>query len=853
MTDKHDHSPGPATPAGLFVPSSLKEKVYFFLKRWARSLKYYLRDSHYRTLAHSGLFDTSYYLANDPGLDPRYTDPLIHYLEAGWQEGRKPNPLFDSSYYREMNSECNGSDPLLHYIQQGWHRGADPTPLFFTGWYAAQYPASTKRGKCPLRHYLKKGWREGKKPNPYTDLACYQKAHPELGFERTHPLAHYVEHGFGDRSGPLPFFDAEYYLEDNPSAGTLAMSPLAHYLQYGVREGRSPNRYFDPDYYLERYKDAGPNRLTAFLHFNGIGSERYYRPSRLFDPAYYDRAHPAAAESGLHPLLHYQDKGVYRGYYPCPEVAELERKPVLSIVTPVYNTDARLLRRCIHSALYQPYPHWQLCLADDGSDASHVQEILNHYARVDERIRVRRLEKNQGIAGASNAAVEMATGDYVCFLDHDDELALDALYEVAVAVNEHDPDMLYSDEDLINLESRYLDSFYKPGYNRELLLTHNYVTHLLVTRRDLFGRVGGFSAEYEGAQDFDLVLKLTEQAERIFHIPKKLYHWRASETSTSVNHSQKMYADEAGKKALEAALARRGIDAVVEPGEWRFYYRARRRLTDTPSVSLIVDMVDDNGSAAAWHERMEPFLNHTALEIHLVTGAGANAALLEDRKVPACQIHCIPAGDHANRAAMYNSVTRRAGSEYLLFVGSDIVPGSEEWIKALLEFSQGEKTGAVTGYIESGRAPDRPQIKPGMTWQQFRYFFLYASRDSNNVYCEQNVLAVPVELCMVKRELFERIGGFDESLFRSAFYDIDFCLRLRQQGYENVYTPTCRGYRIDGAGAAVNSGEGEREFAAFRDKWREELLAGDPYYNPGKFLADLAMSRQEWLELYAGT
>ena len=351
--------------------------------------------------------------------------------------------------------------------------------------------------------------------------------------------------------------------------------------------------------------------------------------------------------------------------------------------------------------------------------------------------------------------------------------------------------MVYTDEDLVNLESRRLDGFFKPDYNRELLLTHNYITHFLVTRRDLFPRSAVFPPSTRGRRTYDLVLKLTERAGNILHIPRPLYHWRASDTSTSINHTQKIYADAAGRRALEAAMQRRGIEAEVEPGEWKFYYRVRRLPPENPSVALVV-LLDGNGEGPEeWQARMGPFLRHEGLEVRLISGSPPGR---EVEGPPGVRIHALHDGE--SPAAIYNRIARQSEARYLLFVDRDFVPGDDAWIRVLLEFSGDRATGAVTGRIDNDpEIEDRPWTAGPMTWRRFRAFFLHASRDINNVYCEQNVLAVPIDLCMVRRELFEQVGGFDETLFPSFFFDIDFCLQLHGLGLHNVYTPLCRGRR----------------------------------------------------------
>ena len=510
----------------------------------------------------------------------------------------------------------------------------------------------------------------------------------------------------------------------------------------------------------------------------------------------------------------------------------MERKPVISIITPVYNTDEQLLRRCINSVLFQAYPQWELCLADDGSEREQVKKLLGEYERFDNRIKVKFLDQNRGISEASNEAASLATGEFIGFLDHDDELAPEALFEVAMAINSVEPDIIYTDEDLINLESRYLDSFYKPGFNNELLLTHNYITHLLVTRRELFAAVGGFSSECAGAQDFDLVLKLTEKAGKIHHIPLPLYHWRASDTSTSVNHTQKTYADEAGKKALLAALSRRLVEAVVEPGEWKFYYRPRRVISEKPAISLIV-YIDESLSVEKWYAGIKPYLTYEPLEIQIIA---ADYLRCKDfieglSSAPSVTIH--NAGDFSSPANLYNWPVWHSEAEHILFVNPGLIPANSDWVKTLLEYSQEKAVGCVTGFIEQdSKEKDKKalELTAGGPWHQFKQFFVNASRDINNVYCAQNVQAVSVDLCMIKKSLFAEFNGLSENTLNSYFFDVDFCLTLRKYGYENVYTPQCRMSGKVEEQEVISDRDAEGELKEFRKKWKDVLKKGDPLF-----------------------
>ncbi len=400
-----------------------------------------------------------------------------------------------------------------------------------------------------LSNILNKEYRKIKQSGLF-DEAYYKNQYPEYKKTDTTPLGHYLNTGWKEGKNPSPVFHSDDYLDQNPDVKKAGVNPLSHYVFHGIKECRSPNRFFDPIFYKKKYIKKEASRIDGFLHYARKGRKQHHRPNALFDPKFYADAYPEYVKTDYFPLSHYQKAGVYKGFYPCREVADLPNKPIISIVCPVYNTSQSLLQQCIHSVLYQAYPHWELCLVDDGSTDPHVKAILKKYVSRDKRIKTSFLDENLGISDASNEGAALATGEYIGFLDHDDELTLNALYKVVSDINQHNPDILYSDEDLVDHETRHLDYFFKPDYNSELLLSHNYITHFLVTKRALFESVGGFSKECDGAQDYDLMLKLTERSKNIHHIDKTLYHWRAIGESTSINHTKKDYANAAGKKAL---------------------------------------------------------------------------------------------------------------------------------------------------------------------------------------------------------------------------------------------------------------------------------------------------------------
>ena len=365
---------------------------------------------------------------------------------------------------------------------------------------------------------------------------------------------HFLKVGRNENRQPSYYFDTSYYLDKTPVLYDTGLDPLGHYFAFGYRERKSPSPLFDAVFYVKAYGLA--TDIDPYDHFLRSLSVEERQPCSWFDPNFYRQTYLTGKE-GIPAFKHYLQSGRKDGLYPNRKCSLLADKPVISIVVPVYNVEIAHLNNCIRSVFYQSYPHWQLCLADDCSTDQRIRLVLSEWASSDTRIKVVFLAENVGIAAATNAAAQLAEGRYLAFLDNDDELAPEALQTIAQAINNTPAGLYYSDEDLIGADGRQFSIFRKPGYNRELLLCHNYVTHLVVTERLLFEKVGGCAEEFNGAQDLDLFLKLSEQAETVLHIPEVLYHWRASETSTSINHGKKQYADEAGRQSIANALAPR--------------------------------------------------------------------------------------------------------------------------------------------------------------------------------------------------------------------------------------------------------------------------------------------------------
>ncbi|MCW5211436.1 glycosyltransferase [Desulfobulbus sp. TB] len=633
----------------------------------------------------------------------------------------------------------------------------------------------------------------------------------------------------------------------------MSIDPLVHYMEYGWQEQRSPNPLFDPEFYQKTYAEKGWRKK--------------YEPSTQANSAlsgeeFCSATYPASSDVNVfHPLEHYQQQGVFAGHYPCQEVADLPHKPVISLLVPVFNIDKELLHRCIHSVQYQAYPHWELCLVDDGSSAPHIRPLLEQYAARDQRIKMSFLERNSGISLATNKAAELATGEYFGFLDHDDELTLDALYRVVEAINRVDPDVLYSDEELINRKEVLYTRFYKPDYNPELLLCHNYMTHFFVTKKSLFQQVGGLLTEYNGAQDYDLALKITEQSKKIHHIRCSIYRWRATKTSTSINHDQKEYADAAGLKAVHSAVERRGIKAEVKHSPLKYYYQVQRHVKKRCQVSVLVRIPDHIAQPGKWLQRWlenllassdYPYLDYMIL--HRGAVEEIEKLLIEHAVKQSPQINFYQVKEQEEEAAALNRVAEKAIGEYLVFLGQGALPQEKNWTEILLGYSQTEEYGVATGIIARSDKQIEDLALPNLsdtTCQAYRSLLVHGSSHLNGLHCPQNVIACSFDFCMVKRSSFIEMQGFDAKKFPEYLFDIDFCLRLREAGKTHAFTPYCKALITMPEQKFASTENWLEEKRDFQQRWRT-VLQYNPYYNENRLLTELEVSQKEWLHWIAG-
>jgi len=524
------------------------------------------------------------------------------------------------------------------------------------------------------------------------------------------------------------------------------------------------------------------------------------------------------------------------------DLAVLENKPLISLVMPVFNVDSEWLQAAIKSVVSQLYENWELCIVDD---ASTREETINYLKTVRHpRIRIRYLDNNRNISGATNEAIRFANGEYLAFMDNDDELTPDALYEMVKAINETGADLIYSDEDFIDLDGNYIEPHFKPDFSPDLLLSHNYITHFVVVRKDLLHTVGMLDSRYDGAQDHELLLRLTEKAAQIHHIQKVLYHWRRSETSTSFSSDAKPGALISARMALQNTLDRRGIDAEVVDEKEPFFFRVKRRIKDSPLVSIVIPFRDKPDLLRTC---INSILDHSTWENFEIIAVSNNSRSSEtfnmihqlEEKSP--RFHCIEFNEEFNFSRVVNYGVSQSTGEYLIILNNDIEVISWDWIEAMLEHAQREEVGAVGAkLLYPNNSIQHAGIIIGLggyAGHSHKLCPINAPGYFNRLHTIHNVSAVTGACLMISRSKFDAIKGFDETDFKIAYNDVDFCLRLREQGLLNVFTPYAELYHHESISRGYeDTEEKQQRFSGEKERLKTRHAAilekGDPYYNP---------------------
>ncbi|HLH43126.1 MAG TPA: glycosyltransferase [Bryobacteraceae bacterium] len=652
------------------------------------------------------------------------------------------------------------------------------------------------------------------------------------------PLAKMVYAGWLPGAGvllpPNPLFDSDFYALSNPDV-SKAKNQWAHYIGFGADERRNPHPMFDSRYYMARNPDVVQAGLNPLIHYYSFGAAELRQPHPEFDPAQYLDARDDVRESGMNPLLHYWKHGrceqaLLKDASADPEIAGKPpgepqvpaamppNGPLISILLPVFNAPAGILRQAIESVLRQSYPRWQLCIYDDGSSKEGTLSVLREYsARGDSRIVIQYGKDNAGISRASNAALEQALGDYVGMLDHDDELHPNALSEIA-ALLRSDPsvDVVYTDHDTIDQDGHQIRTAFKPDWSPEFFRGVMFVNHLLVARATLIRQVGGFDPRFDRIQDFELMLRLSERTDKIFHIPQILYHWRSLPGSVAASEDAKGKLEHLQAAAVNAHLGRLGIAAIAAPHP-SLPHRLRIRPAARSTYPRVVIAVRESG---------EPSTNLTVLSV-LNQSSYPNFVVA----VPPGLSPGLPADRRIFVATLEDTHARLARGEFLVWIDDGLEVASADWIETLLMYCQQPDIGCASPVIRvhdkvwcAGLmlGPDR-MLTPSM-----RDFPADSDGYIGSLSCAREVISVSGECLMVSTSVFLDLGGSVKYYSKSFFDGADLAFRARAAGRRNIVTPQAW---IKKQQALASRNGWRLDEALFSDRWDSLMQKGDPYFN----------------------
>ena len=544
----------------------------------------------------------------------------------------------------------------------------------------------------------------------------------------------------------------------------------------------------------------------------------------------------------MHHTLTEEDKQKIRN-----RIKEFAYQPLFSIIVPVYNVEDQWLRKCIESVLGQLYPYWELCIVDDASTQRHIRHVLDEYLAKDIRIKVAYREKNGHISAASNSALELATGDYIALLDNDDELAPEALYENALLLNEHpEADIIYSDEDKIDLDGKRQEPFFKPDWSPELFRSQMYIGHLGVYRRALVEEIGGFREGFEGSQDYDLVLRLSEKNPKIYHLPKVLYHWRKTPTSTASGFTAKPYAHDAGLEALKQHADRvfgKGT-CEVRSGDHYFQYSFYFHTPNAQLVSIIIPTKDHKQLLEGCLNSILSKTTYPNFEIIIIDNNSSDPETLDyfDRITgnKKYRVRVIAAPIPFNWSRLNNIAIKEASGDFFVFLNNDVEVITPDWLEWLIGYGSRDDIGAVGPmllYPDStiqhagvviGIGGYADHVLKGYDPKYIQPFYVSPK-------LIRNVTAVTGACLGVSRSKIEKYGGFDED-FIICGSDVEICLRFLKFGLRNVYIPQVQLYHYESK--TRDSFIPDIDFKMSKEAYAPYLIQGDPYYNPNLSLED---------------
>ncbi len=779
------------------------------LKKW----------NEYRIIKNSGFFDPAYYLLSNPGVRKADIDPLTHFIEHGWREGRNPSQKFDTKYYLETKMDVNKEEinPLYHYLKHGREEEQAPCKDCEIEVLTAQ---EVEKDLSLIR------------ASGFFDEAWYLEHNSDVTRSGIAPASHYLLFGGFEGCDPSHGFNSNWYLRNYRDVKLSGINPLIHYLRYGKRECRLPQPCGNNQNYIVSFVRRG----IRYLKQEGIKS---------FLQKIIHKSISKTTRDDYIKWIHQNEPGFRELKNQRKESETFNTPPLISVVIPVYNPPIKILSETIYSVMVQTYPNWELCIVNGDPKNINVTRYLEKAKKRDSRIKVEFLNSNLGIAQNTNEAINMTQGEFVAFLDHDDVLAPFALFEVVKEIlNDDDIDLIYSDEDkLLENSNRRYDPYFKPGYSIDLLRASNYMTHFLVVKKEIGDEVGWLRTGFDGSQDHDLILRVVEKARKIFHISKILYHWRAIPGSAALDANAKSYASDAGLKAVQQHLERQGIKAVVKKAEIPHTYQTSYLYEDWPLISIIIPTRDQHQLLQNCVNSILAKSSYRKYEIILIENHSLEAdtfktykELSNDPRIKIIQWDDKP----FNYSIINNYGVDYANGELLLFLNNDIEIISSDWLEALAEYALRKDVGIVGAklYYPNDTIQHAGVVigMGGIAGHPFLGFERSSSGHFGLLKLPYNVSAVTGACMMIKKSVFKEIGGFDPN-YPLAFGDVDICLKSLNKGYLNVWTPFSEMYHYESFTRGLDdtpekNTRFQEEIRYFKTKWPSDLQKCDYYYNP---------------------
>jgi glycosyltransferase involved in cell wall biosynthesis len=672
-----------------------------------------------------------------------------------------------------------------------------------------------------------------------------------------------------------PFiFDSVWYMQEYPDVAESGMQPYYHYSTFGKDEGRCPA--FDSEWYLSEYPDVAGSGRSPREHYEKYGKAEKRFP--WFDANWYLKTYQDVATSGIDPRAHYYQFGKAEGRYPAYSIhngrndyrkwvadfdtltaatrADMQiqckrfaNTPLISVVMPVYNPNSVRLIQTIESIKNQIYPNWELCIADDLSRDPTIRPMLARYREEDVRIKVIFHKEREHISAATNSALMLASGEWIVLMDYGDLLSEHAFFWVVDAINKaHNVRMMYSDEDKIDDQGVRSSPYFKCDWNPDLFYSQNIVSHSGVYHASLISCVGGFRVGFDGAQKLDLALRCSEliDSDQIHHIPRVLYHCRADVESVVCSSAAKQSAVVSGEKAINEHFQRRGIAAKVESLE--YCYRARYSLPkQSPLVSLIIPT---RNGATLLRQCVDSILLKTAyraFEILIIDNGSDDPETLRYLKSVCVnrRVRMIRDPHPFNYSALNNAAVKLAAGEIIGLINDDIEVISPDWLSEMVSHAIRPEVGAVGARLwYPNNTLQHGGVIIGFDCIAFHAHKNLKRQDRGymaRAICIQSFSAVTGACLLIRKSIYESLGGLNEVDLQVAFNDVDFCIRVRDAGYRNIWTPYAELYHHESATRGADDTPAKRvrlkgEIAYMRSRW-VDALAHDPAYNPNLTVA----------------